>query len=43
MPVLDTRTTLREIAAAASKHMPGAVIRRHLFFRYTLVWHRPGS
>ncbi len=38
MPVLDTRTTLREIAAAASKHMPGAIIRRRLFFRYSLVW-----
>ncbi len=40
MPVLDTRTTMREIAAAASKHTPGAVIRRHLFFRYSLIWKR---
>ena len=38
MPVLDTRTTLREIAAAAARHMPGAIIRRHLFFRYSLIW-----
>ena len=41
VPVLDTRTTLREIAAAASKLMPGAVIRRHLFFRFSLTWCRP--
>lgn len=41
MPLRDAGTTLREIAAAASRHMPGAVIRRHLFFRYSLVWRRP--
>jgi ubiquinone/menaquinone biosynthesis C-methylase UbiE len=40
MPVLDTRTPLRDIAAAATRHMPGAVIRRHLFFRYSLTWRR---
>lgn len=41
MPVLDTRTTLRDINAAAATHMPGAVLRRHLFFRYSLVWRHP--
>lgn len=40
MPQLDARATLRDIVAVASKHMPGAVIRRHLFFRYSLIWRR---
>jgi len=40
MPVLDTRATLRDIRTAASAHMPGAVIRRHLVFRYSLTWRR---
>jgi hypothetical protein len=43
MPLVDARTPLPEIAAVARRHMPGAVIRRHLFFRYSLVWRRPGS
>jgi ubiquinone/menaquinone biosynthesis C-methylase UbiE len=43
MPLRDTQTTLRAVADAASRQMPGAVIRRHLFFRYSLVWRRPGA
>lgn len=41
MPLVDARTTLRDIRAAAAAHMPGAVLRRHLFFRYSLVWQHP--
>jgi SAM-dependent methyltransferase len=41
MPVKDPVTTLAEIAAAARAHLPGATVRRRLFFRYTLRWDRP--
>ncbi len=41
MPVRDPATTLAEIAAAASTHLPGATLRRRLFFRYTLRWDKP--
>jgi SAM-dependent methyltransferase len=41
MPVRDPGTTLAEIAAAARTHLPGATLRRRLFFRYTLRWDKP--
>ncbi len=41
MPVKDAATTLAEITAAASAHLPGATLRRRLFFRYTLRWDKP--
>jgi hypothetical protein len=41
MPVREPATTLAEIAAAARAHLPGATIRRRLFFRYTLRWDKP--
>jgi hypothetical protein len=41
MPVRDPANTLAEIAAAARAHLPGATIRRRLFFRYTLRWDNP--
>ena len=41
MPVRDPATTLAEIAAAADACLPGAVVRRRLFFRYTLRWDKP--
>ena len=34
----DTYMTLREIQRLANKHLPGAAVRRKLFWRYTLVW-----
>jgi hypothetical protein len=34
-------TTLAEITAAARAHLPGATLRRRLFFRYTLRWDKP--
>ncbi|MEW1749937.1 class I SAM-dependent methyltransferase [Streptomyces angustmyceticus] len=33
--------TFDEIARAAEEILPGARLRRRLFWRYTLVWHRP--
>jgi SAM-dependent methyltransferase len=41
MPVRAPSATLAEIAAAASACLPGATIRRRLFFRYTLRWDKP--
>ena len=41
MPVRDPSATLAEIAAAAGARLPGAAIRRRLFFRYTLRWDKP--
>jgi SAM-dependent methyltransferase len=41
VPVRDSDTTLAEITAAARAHLPGAVVRRRLFFRYTLRWDKP--
>jgi hypothetical protein len=33
-------TSLAEITRAAAVHLPGAQIRRHLFYRYSLTWRR---
>ena len=41
MPVREPEATLAEITAAAGARLPGAVIRRHLSFRYTLRWDKP--
>ena len=41
MPMKDPATTLAEITTAARAHLPGATIRRRLFFRYTLRWDKP--
>jgi SAM-dependent methyltransferase len=43
MPVLDAQDTLPEIRAAARELTPGAQIRRRVFWRYSLAWHRPES
>jgi 2-polyprenyl-3-methyl-5-hydroxy-6-metoxy-1,4-benzoquinol methylase len=43
MPVRDPTRTLAEIAAAAGASLPGAAIRRRLYFRYTLRWEKPWS
>jgi SAM-dependent methyltransferase len=40
MPEKDPATSLAEIAAAAGTRLPGAAIRRRLFFRYTLRWEK---
>jgi SAM-dependent methyltransferase len=41
MPVRDPACTVAEIAATASARLPGATIRRRLYFRYTLRWDKP--
>ncbi|PWK82629.1 methyltransferase family protein [Lentzea atacamensis] len=41
MPVVMTAPTLREIRAAAAEITPDARIRRHVFWRYSLVWRAP--
>jgi ubiquinone/menaquinone biosynthesis C-methylase UbiE len=41
VPVKSATTTLAEITAAASARLPGAVIRRRLFWRYILRWDKP--
>jgi 2-polyprenyl-3-methyl-5-hydroxy-6-metoxy-1,4-benzoquinol methylase len=41
MPVRDPSATVAEIAAAAGARLPGAAVRRRLFFRYTLRWDKP--
>lgn len=43
MPVRDPVATLAEIAATASDRLPGAAIRRRLYFRYTLRWDKPAT
>jgi SAM-dependent methyltransferase len=41
MPVRDATETFAEISRTARRILPGARIRRRLFFRYTLEWTRP--
>lgn len=41
MPMVMTAPTLPEIRAAAAEIVPGARIRRHVFWRYSLVWRAP--
>jgi SAM-dependent methyltransferase len=41
MPVRDPVATVAEISAVAAARLPGAAVRRRLFFRYTLRWDKP--
>ncbi|NYH52352.1 SAM-dependent methyltransferase [Nocardiopsis arvandica] len=41
MPVCDPRMSLREIAVEAAERLPGARLRRLLFWRYSLLYTRP--
>jgi SAM-dependent methyltransferase len=41
MPVRDAAETFTELARVVRRELPGARIRRRLFFRYTLEWTRP--
>lgn len=36
----DTYMTLGEIRRLAEKHLPGAAVRRLLFWRYSLIWEK---
>lgn len=40
-PVKDPDMTLAEIRRQAAQLLPGAVIRRHLYFRYSLIYRHP--
>lgn len=40
-PVQNPSETLREIRSACDALLPGAMLRRHLLFRYSLVWRKP--
>lgn len=39
----DPSMTLREIRRAAARLLPGAVLRRHLLWRYSLIWQNAPS
>jgi SAM-dependent methyltransferase len=41
MPMRDAAETFTEISGVARRVLPGASIRRRLFFRYTLEWTSP--
>jgi SAM-dependent methyltransferase len=41
MPVRDPAATVAETSATATARLPGATVRRRLFFRYTLRWDKP--
>ncbi len=41
MPVAEPDRTVREVRAEAGRLLPGAQVRRLLFWRYLLVWRRP--
>jgi hypothetical protein len=36
----DSHMTFREIRDLAAQHIPGAIIRRRLFWRYSLIWEK---
>jgi SAM-dependent methyltransferase len=38
----DRYLTLAEVRAACARALPGARVRRHLLWRYSIVWRRPG-
>lgn len=38
----DRYLTLAEVRAACARVLPGARVRRHLLWRYSVVWRRPG-
>jgi len=42
-PVVDPQTTLPEIRREARRLLPAAVIRRRLYWRYTLIYQRPAN
>jgi len=43
VPIADPAQTFSEISAGARRVLPGARLRRRLFFRYTLEWTKPGG
>jgi SAM-dependent methyltransferase len=42
-PKLDAQNTWIEVRRAVQTALPGATFRRRLYWRYTVVWERPGG
>jgi 2-polyprenyl-3-methyl-5-hydroxy-6-metoxy-1,4-benzoquinol methylase len=40
-PVMDPDMTWGEVRDGALRLLPGAVFRKHLLWRYSIVWHKP--
>jgi SAM-dependent methyltransferase len=43
MPVVDGTLTTRQVRRQASALLPGAQVRRLVFWRYLLLWHKPAD
>ncbi len=41
--IVDPQESIREIRKAALEVLPGAVIRRRFYYRYTLTWTKPSE
>jgi SAM-dependent methyltransferase len=39
----DVYPSLAEVRALSARLLPGAVVRRHLFWRYSLAWQKPAA
>lgn len=39
----ETYLTSAEVRAMCGRYLPGAVVKRHLLWRYTIVWRKPGA
>jgi len=40
MPIREPAATLAEIRDVSAEQLPGAHLRRRLYWRYSLLWHR---
>jgi hypothetical protein len=40
-PIMDPNLSWREVRAEAARLLPGARYRRHLLWRYSLLWRKP--
>ena len=43
VPLRNPTTTFAEVADAARRLLPGAALRRHISYRYTLIWQEPAT
>ena len=41
-PIMDPDMSWREVRVAAARLLPGVRYRRHLLWRYSLLWRKPG-
>jgi ubiquinone/menaquinone biosynthesis C-methylase UbiE len=42
-PIMDPDMSWREVRVAAARLLPGVRYRRHLLWRYSLLWRKPGG